>query len=70
MNQADLTGAVFLDLKKAFDLVEHTILLQKLAIYLQNKLTVSLLKSFLQDRIHSVFLNGNYSTGGVKCGVP
>ena len=70
-NQAQLTGSVFLYLKKAIDLVDHTILLQKLAIYLQNPSTVSLLKSFLQDRAWSVFLNGNYSTEGVvKCGVP
>ncbi|WP_419598339.1 reverse transcriptase domain-containing protein [Thiolapillus sp.] len=71
INQAQLTGAVFLDLKKAFDLVDHTILLQKLAIYLQNPSAVSLLKSFLHNRTQSVFLNGNYSTEGVvKCGVP
>ena len=55
INQAQLTGAVFLDLKKALDLVDHTILLKKLAIYLQNPSTVSLLKSFLQDRTQSVF---------------
>ena len=68
---AQLTGAIFLDLKKTYYLVNHTILLQKLAIYLQNLSTVSLLKSVLQDRTQSVFLNGNYSTEGVvKCGVP
>ena len=58
VNQAQLTGAVFLDLSKAFALVDHTILLQKLAIYLQNPSTISLLKSFLQDRMQSVFLLG------------
>ena len=54
-----------------FDLASHTILLQKLSVYLQNSSTVSLLKSYLQDRTQCVFLNGNYSTKGVvKCGVP
>ena len=32
---------------------------------------MSFLKSYLQDRTQSVFLEGNYSTKGVvKCGVP
>ena len=71
INLAQLTGAVFLDLTKAFDL-NYMVLLQKLAMYLQNLSTVSVLKSILQDRrTQSVFLNGNYSTEGVvKCGVP
>ena len=57
--------------RKAFDLINHTILLQKLSVHLQNSSTVSLLKSYLQDRTQCVFLNGNYSTKGVvKCGVP
>ena len=71
VNQTQLTGAVFVDFNKAFDLVSHTILLHKLSVYLQNSSTVSHLKSYLQDRIQCVFLNGNYSTKGVlKCGVP
>ena len=54
-----------------FDLVNHTILLQKLSVYLQNSSTVSLLKSYLQDRAQCIFLNGNYLTKGVvKCEVP
>ena len=54
-----------------FDLVSHTILLQKLSVYLQNSSTGSLLKLYLQDRTQCVFLNGNYSAKGVvKCGVP
>ena len=71
INQTHFTVAVFLDFNKAFDLVSHTILLQKLSVYLQISSTVSLLKLYLQDRTQCVFLNGNYSTEGVlKCGVP
>ena len=71
INQAQLTGAVFLDFKRAFDLVNHIILLKKLSIYLQNSSTVSLFKSYLQDRTQPVFLNGYFSTEGVvKCGMP
>lgn len=71
INQSKIAGVVFLDLKKAFDMVDHTILLQKLLLYVQNTSTVSFLGSYLQDRTQRVFLNGTYSTEGVvKCGVP
>ena len=36
MNKSEVSGVVFLDLKKAFDLVDQDILFKKLAIYLKN----------------------------------
>ena len=36
MNNSEVSGVVFLDLKKAFYLVGQDILLKKLAIYLKN----------------------------------
>ena len=68
INKTQLTGAVFLDLKKAFDLVDHSIFLKQMFVYLQN---LSFLTSYLQDRTDRVVLNGQYSTEGiVECGIP
>ena len=65
------TGAVFLDLKKAFDFVDHIILLKKLSLYTTNSPFVSLFKSYLELRSQSVYVNGEYSNEGiVRCGIP
>ena len=41
MNKSEVFGVVFLDLRKAFDLVVHDTLLKKLTIYLLKKLMFS-----------------------------
>ena len=41
MNKSEMSGVVFLDLKKAFYLVDHDILLKKLAIYLKNSCSLT-----------------------------
>ena len=65
------TGAVFLDLKKAFDFVDHIILLNKLSLYTTNSPFVSLFKSYLELRSQSVYVKGEYSNEGiVRCGIP
>ena len=66
-----LTGAVFLDFKKAFDLVNHDILLKKLSLYLQNDDSLNFFTSYLSSRLQ--FVSINYKTaslGNVTCGVP
>ena len=40
MNKSEVSGVVFLDLKKAFDLADQDILLKKLTIYLRNSCSV------------------------------
>ena len=70
INKREMAGAVFLDLKKAFDLVNHGILCSKLNLYLQNEATTKLLGSFLENRTQKVYVNGDYSKlGHVTCGV-
>ena len=71
INNSEVVGAVFLDLKKAFDLVNHNILLKKLSLYTANSPFVSLFKSYLELRSQSVYVNGEYSNEGiVRCGIP
>ena len=71
VNQQKLTGAVFLDFKKAFDLVNHKILIKKLSVYLCNKTSQSFFESYLENRSQFVLTNGHFSsTEKVTCGVP
>ncbi len=50
MDRGDLTGLVLLDLCKAFDMVNHDILLQKHTIYRLSDSAIQLFKSYLNDR--------------------
>ena len=62
---------VFIDLKKAFDTVNHDILLQKLEHYGIRESALSWFKSYLSDRKQYVNINGtNSETKNVTCGVP
>ena len=71
INKSNMTGVIFMDLKKAFDLIDHNILLKKLKIYFRNESTVLLFKSYLERRTQMVYLNGNFSSEGtIKFGVP
>ena len=71
VNNSEITGAVFLDFKKAFDLVDHNILIKKLSSYLQNQNTLDLICSFLRDRTQYVHVRGTSSKEGcIRYGVP
>ena len=71
INNKKLSGVVFLDLRKAFDLINHDILLQKLKHYILNQDTVNLIRSYLTNRTQQVLSNGLLSNSSViKLGVP
>ena len=71
INDSKMTGTVFLDLRKAFDLINHEVLLQKLLLYLKCSKSVAMLRSYLENRQQRVYAHGGFSSTGVlKNGVP
>ena len=62
---------VFIDLTKAFDTVDHDILLHKLEHYGIREFALDWFKSYLSDRKQYVHLNGvDTEMEGITCGVP
>ncbi|CAH1252651.1 Hypp973 [Branchiostoma lanceolatum] len=70
-NCSKVTVALFLDLRKAFDTVNHDILLGKLKkLGFDNDVT-NWFESYLADRFQTTHLQGQYSSKSrVNCGVP
>ena len=65
------TIGVFVNLKKAFDTIDHSLLLQKLNRYGIRGIANSWLSSYLKERFQYVFYNNETSdTMNVCCGVP
>jgi hypothetical protein len=64
-------ATVYLDLSKAFDIIDHSVLLHKIEqLGLRNK-ALQLLFSYLSDRTQCVKINNFISSLNiVKCGVP
>ena len=66
-----LNGVVFLDLKKAFDTIDHSIILRKLKIYGIEQESLKWFQSYLDDRKQVCCVNGHMSNSrSVSCGVP
>ena len=71
LNNGDLVGAVMIDLRKAFDLIDHKVLLKKLSLYGCSLNTVAWLSSYLYNRSQVVSLGNLYSeSSDVQYGVP
>ena len=61
LNSNQIVGTVFLDLSKAFDLVNHEILINKLIAYKFNESTISWFKSYLSNKFQQVHISGKLS---------
>ena len=71
LNEGDYVLGVFLDLSKAFDTVDHNILLMKLYKYGIRGVAYDWIKSYLEERKQYVSFNKHdSSTMDIKCGVP
>ena len=71
MDKGLLNGVLFLDLKKAFDCVDHQILLNKLAMYGVCDLTLKWFESYLSNRKQTCKVNNIFSEmRQTKTGVP
>ena len=66
-----LNGVMFIDLKKAFDIIDHEIILQKLAKYGVDQDALKWFKSYLRNRSQQCNVNNHLSSATpLNCGVP
>ena len=57
INESKITTAVFIDFKKAFDTVDHTILIKKLDLIGVRNTSLNLLQNYLQHRKQKTLAN-------------
>ena len=71
IDKGKYTGLIFIDLKKAFDTVDHKILLKKLKMYGVTGLEYDWFTSYLDNRKQFCRVDGTSSgVRGINCGVP
>ena len=71
MDEGKVTGAIFLDLKKAFDTVNHSLLLNKLKKFGIRDIELNWFKSYLNNRMQSVKVGSTLSDlEPINIGIP
>ena len=61
MDNGKLTGVVFIDIRKAFDSIDHSILLKKLAYYIVSQVEFTWFQSYLANRQQQCQVNNSLS---------
>ena len=62
VDDGELSGVCLLDMSAAFDIVDHTLLLQKLELYGFDGNAVGWVNSYLSDRKQCVSIDGSMSS--------
>ena len=71
LDQKQSAGAVTTDLSKAFDCLNHNLLLAKLNAYGSDKSALSFIYDYLKERKQRTKINNSYSNwGNIIYGVP
>ena len=71
IDHGNVNAVMFLDLKKAFDTVDHEILLGKLNAYGISGMAGNWFRSYLSERQQTCVINGRSSNSRfVQCGIP
>ena len=70
LDRGELVGIVLVDFRKAFDLVDHDILLRKLEYYKLNQNYLNWFRSYLSGRTQKVSFKNTSAQKHVKYGVP
>lgn len=71
MDNKHLVGAVMLDFSAAFDVIDYTLLIDKLQCYGFTSNALTWFTNYLSGRQQRVFFNGSYSKcNPINCGVP
>src|ERR1700690_2401056 len=71
VDESEFSVGIFIVLSKAFDTINHSILLDKLSYYSIRGIALDWFRSYLHSRQQYVFLNGVSSAlKHIDCGVP
>ena len=71
IDKGDIIGALYLDFRKAFDLVDHKILLNKLSLYNFSNSSLKWFESYLDSRLQAIQSeNGLTEFSKIRSGVP
>ena len=71
IDNGETVGAIFFDLRKAFDVVDHNLLLKKLSMYKFDTISLHWIRSYLTGRRQCILENKIKSSfQSIKAGVP